>query len=438
MTIRRSIPSLLCGFCALGLLACDSGDDSFEGVDADALEAPTGKADGPTDARVRAVGGGFDELTLRGSAAEELHDAMVRSGFETRDRGNLTYAFGTYSLCVSNGSAAACAMYSREVTLETGDFKATVHGQRFDSAASEIFAALAHSQGVSPGSVSEVHGSALLCGKTSSEVWCGFHDPRSEGRTLELHFDGLEKVGPDFVYEGWLITPDGPVTSGRFDVDESGRADFEISEELAGASSMFVLTLEPAVGDDPAPASTHVLAGAFNDGSAELTVEHPAALGTDFADATGTFILETPSTASIADDYSLGVWFLDPSAGPGASLRLPELPDGWVYEGWAVGADGPVSTGRFVDSSGADEDLGGPAAGPDGTPPFPGQDFIDPKMDLIGGKIVLSVEPNPDYSDAPYAIKPLAGDVSDAGAGASQSLGNMALQTLPSGAAIWR
>ena len=415
------------------LSACDA-DEGFGGIDLDRAAAPAGKADGATSVSVSPAGGGYDEVIVRGRAALELFIAMRDAGFSRASHSGLDYAYGSYSLCVSNGAAAACQLYSREVTTGVGGFLATTHGARLNSASSEIFAALSYSQGFSPASTFEVSGNQLVCGKTTSQVWCGIRDDAPATRTLTLDFDDLETVGPDFVYEGWLITSEGPVSSGRFDLDEGTTLSFEIDEAVVADSSMFVLTLEPAVGDDPAPADTHVLAGAFAGNAAELTVDHPAALATDFTDAMGQFFLQTPSTANIADDYNQGIWFLIPGEGE-PSLDLPELPAGWAYEGWVVTDDGPISTGRFTDPAGEDSDRGGPAAGPDGTPPFPGSDFIDPALDLVGKKYVLSVEPEPDYSAAPFAIKPLIGDIEDAGPGVLQPTMNMALDTLPSGAA---
>ncbi|MCH7814420.1 MAG: hypothetical protein IID40_10420, partial [Planctomycetes bacterium] len=178
----------------------------------------------------------------------------------------------------------------------------------------------------------------------------GDDDAMPEMRTLQVAFEGLESLGDSFVYEGWIIVDDNPVSTGRFAVLADGTANpatFEIDADDAAAATVFILTIEPSVGDDPAPADTHVLAGALEDGSATLTVGHAAALGDDFTSAEGTFILETPSTADLADDFAQGIWWLDPDAGPGPSLVLPELPAGWVYEGWVVGVDGPMSTGRF-------------------------------------------------------------------------------------------
>ncbi len=419
---------------ALVPLACDSGD-TFEGVTPDTLGAPAGKADG-TEVAI-ADAGTYDILQLRGDAAAELFDIFDSSGGFTEFRSNgLEYRYGVYSICVSNGDAAACNLYSRTATLDEGGFLATIHGARFDSASSEVFGAMARAQGESPANLSEVRANNVLCAKTNVDVWCGVTQPENDDVTLELAFEDLPVLGDDYLYEGWLITADGPVTSGRFVV--TGEEDshvFSIDRALADASAMFVLTIEPRFGDVPEPSDTHILAGPFDNGVAQLTMEHGAALGTNFLESDGGFFLETPTTAGVADDYDQGIWFIDPAAGPGAGLRLPELPAGWVYEGWVVGEDGPISTGTFVDPGMADRDGGGPAAGPDGAPPFPGQDFINPAMSLPGTTIVLSVEPDPDDSPMPFFFKPLAVEATDAGPAVFQPMGNIAAESQVSGLA---
>ena len=248
--------------------------------------------------------------------------------------------------------------------------------------------------------------------------------------TLTMDFDGIEDLGSDYVYEGWLIVDGMPVSSGRFSVNGSGNPFpgwFVVDAQDAADAVMFVLTIEPAVGDDPGPADTHFLAGVFDGDTAEITIGHPAALGDDFMSAAGGYILATPSTADIDEDYDQGIWWLDPAAGPGPSLMLPTLPAGWVYEGWVVGMDGPVSTGRFTSVSGADSDGAGPNAGMDGFPPFPGQDYITPPMSLIGYAAVISVEPEPDNSPGPFTLKPLVdGNVEDVAPPTLQAMGNNA------------
>ena len=253
---------------------------------------------------------------------------------------------------------------------------------------------------------------------------------------LDMNFVGLEDLGSDYVYEGWLIVDGAPVSTGRFSIDGNGEPTppwFYVYYDDAADATAFVLTIEPAVGDDPAPAATHVLAGDWDGQGADLTIGHPAALGDDFSMAAGDFILATPTTASDPNDYDQGIWWLDPAGGPAASLTLPTLPAGWAYEGWVVGMGGPISTGRFLTPAGADDDGAGPAAGPDGAPPFPGQDFINPPEYLIGYAAVISVEPEPDNSPGPFAIKPLVDtDIQDVGMGVLQAMANNSASS-PSG-----
>lgn len=264
---------------------------------------------------------------------------------------------------------------------------------------------------------------------------CGSDDVA--GDAVSLSFEGLPALGADYVYEGWVIVDGEPVTTGRFTVGDDGALSASSFDVDATEAAMFVLTIEPATGDDPAPSDVHVVAGAFGDGVANLTMEHPAAIGTNFADAAGEFILETPSSAAM-DDATQGIWWLVPETeGASAGLELPTLAAGWTYEGWVVGPDGPVSTGTFLSGSGADSDVAGPAAGPDGTPPFPGQDFVDPATDLASMHMaVISVEPVPDDSAAPFQIKPLFAAINGTAAPDTQAMDNRISENSISGTAV--
>ena len=81
-----------------------------------------------------------------------------------------------------------------------------------------------------------------------------------------------------------------------------------------------------------------------------------------------------------------------------------------------------LDTTRFTQVTGADSDAGGPARGPDGTPPFPGQEFITPSVSLIGDQAVISIEPEPDNRPAPFTLKPLVDtNIEDVGPAVLQS-----------------
>lgn len=253
---------------------------------------------------------------------------------------------------------------------------------------------------------------------------CSSDDDNSTTRELNLSINGLEDLGSNYVYEGWVIVDGSPVSTGRFSVNSSGvlsNSSFVLDKETLDAATTFVLTIEPSVGDDPAPSDVHILAGNFNGNSGDLSVSHSAALGNSFTNVTGKYILATPTDGGMMDNEESGVWFLDNSSGSMVEgLNLPTLPAGWEYEGWAVINGSPVSTGRFssvnmADSNAATSPFKGNA---NNGPNFPGEDFLQNAplgltfpTDLRGGTIVISVEPSPDNSTAPFLLKPLVHSV---------------------------
>ena len=241
-------------------------------------------------------------------------------------------------------------------------------------------------------------------------------DPTTKDLTLNI--SGLENLGSDFVYEGWIMVDGSPKTTGRFTVDENGvlsQTSFTLDIADVKSATTFILTIEPAVGDDPSPSAVHILAGDFSGNSGQLTIGHGAALGNNFANSSGSYILATPTDGAMNNENS-GIWFLDLSSGsPSVGLSLPTLPAGWKYEGWAV-SGGPISTGKFTSLTTVDEFDG--FSGTMGGPPFPGEDFLvnAPSgftfpIDLAGGKAVISIEPDPDNSPNPFLLKPLVGDI---------------------------
>lgn len=276
----------------------------------------------------------------------------------------------------------------------------------------------------------------IACSDSDNVQVGGNGDGTGDGTnaTLNLTLTGLDDLGADYVYEGWLLVNGTPVTTGRF-TSAAGEVQ-SASVEDAEAATKYILTIEPAAGDDPAPANTHVLAGDLVGTEATLTIGDPAAVGNDFVDSTGSFIIATPSDPDAS--YTQGLWWLDGSTTPPtAGLNLPTLAadSGWVYEGWVKDPDGaPVSTGTFSDPATADSDAGGPDAGSVATPGFPGQDFVDPARVITGAAAIISVEPFPDNSPAPFGIKPLIdGVIEDVGEGGTQDMANVIGENQPSG-----
>jgi hypothetical protein len=278
-------------------------------------------------------------------------------------------------------------------------------------------------------------------------IGCEDDESTTEPQTgmLTLNLTGLENLGSDYAYEGWILVDGNPVSTGVFTVDDNGdlsQTSFELPLADLQAATKFILTIEPSPDSDPSPASTHYLAGDFISGTAPLTVGDAAALGDDFSASEGVYILATPTNGGDTNENS-GIWFLDLSSGdPAQGLFLPTLPEGWQYEGWAVIDGIPVTTGTFLDP--ADFDDADPYSGQMPGPPFPGEDFLVNAptgltfpTDLAGGAGVISIEPDPDNSVAPFTLKPLVGDIpSDATDHTTYDMNNNA-SAFPAGTASW-
>ena len=233
--------------------------------------------------------------------------------------------------------------------------------------------------------------------------------PAEPAPALALELTGLPVLDAPAVYEAWLILDGAPSSVGTF--ADPAVVQFAVATVEASA---VVITIE--TDDDPAPSATHVLAGPVVDGRADLTVGDGAAIGVDFSTATGEYILATPTDGTgPPENERSGVWWtFIPRA---QSLVLPELPAGWIYEGWQIIDGIPVTTGTFVSQFGAADDAA-PYSGPQPGPPFPGEDFVANAptgllfpRDLRGTEVVISVEPVPDTDSGPFSLVPLRGVV---------------------------
>jgi hypothetical protein len=244
----------------------------------------------------------------------------------------------------------------------------------------------------------------------------GCEDKQVTTNSFSVAITGLEDLGNDYVYEGWLIVDGSPVSTGTFTVNSTGvlsQTTFDADISDLEAATKFVLSIEPTVDSDPAPSAVKILGGDFSSNTATLSVGDGAALGDNFSTAAGSYILATPTDALSTNENS-GVWWLVPGGTPG--LTLPTLPSGWRYEGWAVVNGMPLSTGTFTSVSGVD--AAAPYSGANAGPAFPGEDFLNNAptgltfpLDLSGATVVVSVEPFPDNDSKPFLLKPLVATV---------------------------
>lgn len=267
-------------------------------------------------------------------------------------------------------------------------------------------------------------------------------DSAPSSQNLTLNFTGLEDLGENYKYEGWIMVNGKPVTTGVFTINSNGEQSqtlFSIAAATLDMATKFILTIEPFPDSDPSPTKTHILAGDFVSNNATLTIGAPEALGNNFTMAKGKYVLATPSDGDNTNEKS-GIWFIG-SLPPTAGLDLPTLPEGWKYEGWAVINGKPITTGTFTSLSGADMFSG--FSGPSGTPPFPGEDFIKNApagftfpTDLSGKTAVISIEPFPDNSAMPFLLKPLIASISATAMDhVVYSMTNNAAATTPTGTA---
>jgi len=245
-------------------------------------------------------------------------------------------------------------------------------------------------------------------------VACEDEDMDTTG-TISLNISGLEPLGTGFNYEGWIVSDGIPISTGTFSVAQNGTpspSTFDVELADLENATMFVVSIEPSPDTDPAPATTKILAGTFSNQTASLT----SGIVGDFANAGGSFFLRSPTDEDMGNNNNdeNGVWYGIPGAPPTPDFNLPSLPEGWVYEGWVVGESGPLTTGKFTEFNTADD--GDPFSGTQPGPPIPGEDFFNNApggetfpLDVRGRTIVISVEPVPDDSPAPFVMKPLLG-----------------------------
>jgi len=277
------------------------------------------------------------------------------------------------------------------------------------------------------------------------------NDEISTEANLTVDLNGLQDLGADYVYEGWLIVNGAPITTGVFDVNSSGdlsKTSFTVDRTNLETASKFVLTIEPRVDSDPKPSDTKYMVGDFSGKSATLST---GVIG-DFSGVAGKYILATPTDNVNGDNGNNenGIWWLDPTTTPPSpTLVLPELPAGWKYEGWVVSANGPVTTGTFTKVAATDDaaPFSGPVAlgmpnGADGF--FPGEDFLNEAptgitfpLDVRGKTAVISIEPYPDNSPAPFTLKPLVATTGQDTAPVLHSMSSNVTASFPTGS-VWR
>lgn len=231
-------------------------------------------------------------------------------------------------------------------------------------------------------------------------------DPAVTNGVLELNMNNIPNAPTGFTYFAWLIGDSGvnlklgdigaTLDSNLFVTFTIGDLDF-----LSTAESVLI-SMESASVDPSSPSKYKIASAQFG-----VSATHSGTFSSspmrvsqdDFSASTGLYFLGTPTTSTMSEETS-GIWFGDNNGGsPIASLNLPDLSEGWVYQGWIDFGQGMMlRTGKFTDPTMAD--LASPYSGPLSGYDFPGEDFNQnlPMMgtppNLVGKEVLVTVQPD--------------------------------------------
>lgn len=138
-----------------------------------------------------------------------------------------------------------------------------------------------------------------------------------------------------------------------------------------------------------------------------------------FKEASGSFMLGTPTDGNDLVNERSGLWFGNIVSG-NSQLNLPFPPKNWVYEGWAVVDGKTITTGKFHLNDQPDNFSGFSSTNAP-SPRFPGEDFLqDPPVavfpdlyfpvDLARQQVMITLEPVLDGED-PTGAGPFAAEL---------------------------
>ncbi len=235
--------------------------------------------------------------------------------------------------------------------------------------------------------------------------------------TVDLSFTNLPVLTGGAHYEAWAEVDGKAASLGKFSPTGKGLTNFKGSgaprfRASKKATGLFV-TIEPPKDNDLKPSEVRVVAGAFAQGRATLSSSDKSAIGTDFRTAKGDVLVAAP-TAPKTDPLA-GVWWYNPTT-KSASITIPALSPGWVYEGWVVLGGQAVTTGQFSKANEADRFNG--YSGEGGVPAVPGEDFVRNApaglkfpISVANSKVFITVEPISDGDPKPFSLAPLTASI---------------------------
>jgi len=235
---------------------------------------------------------------------------------------------------------------------------------------------------------------------------CGGSEPAGPGTgaDLNLSLSNLRRLdaATEGSYEAWAVDGAGVMTSAGKFLFDGGAVRLVLP---IPAPAAIEITVEPPDDTDAAPSTQRLLRGAVSGSAATLTVEGAITQGTlPLREQPGQFTMFSPSDNAENGYPSFeesGVWLFNmaPRDTPQKDgwVRLTQLREGWIYEGWMVRDYGSsdaiwLSYGKFrPDQAGAvnhrDDTGWGPFSGvldfqTAGEEEYPGDDWISNPLKL--------------------------------------------------------
>lgn len=255
------------------------------------------------------------------------------------------------------------------------------------------------------------------------------------------------------VYEAWLSLGSGLdhgdnayVSVGRFNISSSGQlldtSGAPGSLNLNRVSNVnltedAIITIEQPGDNDTIPGTkilgaAKVIENGFIVFNMKMDYAEVLPAASQFAGATGTYMLASPTDLYASFNVAKGLWFSTDTLGNTPGLTLPVLPDTaeWTYQAWVVdnrdSANRIYNIGRFVNPNGADDNQQCAGSNPGWN--VPGHDWIQPNCpgggipdidDLTNSnfKLIVTLEPKFETNGlgTPFFIRLFYGNVYVAG-----------------------
>jgi hypothetical protein len=257
---------------------------------------------------------------------------------------------------------------------------------------------------------------------------------------IELNVFGLNDLQGSGWYESWILwnremgqgTDIDTTSLGILErqTDGSYRLATDVTLGFLQAGLMILVTIED---DDTVaneePSIYEVIGAKIAANSGIFSLGNEEVLDFSFEVAQGRYILDTPTESPPSQNPFSGIWFVNPDTIiedildddgnivdqdttieflPG--LDLPDLPEGWLYEGFVEVGGQTLSIGTFTKSSAGDDSS--TYNGAETAYPFPGEDFINNPpsglsfpVDLRGAHCFVTLTPAyPEGSVVPYVV----------------------------------